>query len=618
MPVPSSRFLAPLLLVLSLGACATPSATLSSPPPSADAKTGGDADQRLLTFLDAAYEERLALSPEGLTYQGSKQSYDRLDDHTEAGARKQQELAEQQLARMKREFDERALSPASRLSYRLFEDLVVRGRERLRWYSHGFPVTNSSNPTSNIPVFLINAHRVGSVSDARAYVSRLREVPRVMKEISERMRAQAARGIVPPRFVFAPVEADARRVLSGAPFDTGADSAVWADFQKKVGALEAPADEKARLLDEAREALKGPFKSGYEMLLATLAEVERQAKGNDGAWSLPDGAAYYADQLRFFTTTEMTPEEIHAAGLAEVERIHREMEVIQKQVGFQGSLQDFFAHVKADARSHHPNTEEGKQAYLADARRFIAQAMKEAPRLFHRLPRAALEVRAVESWRQETAPVAFYNLPAPDGSRPGIYYVNLADMNQVLKPQIEGITYHEGAPGHHFQIAFAQELEGLPKFRRFGYHGAYTEGWGLYAEKLGQELGFYADPYSRFGQLSLELWRAVRLVTDSGMHAKRWSREQAIEYFKKNTLLSDRDIVKEVERYLVWPGQATSYKVGELRLLALRARAQEALGPGFDVRDFHQVVLGNGSLPLDVLGEQVEAYIAAKRAPAAR
>ena len=232
---------------------------------------------------------------------------------------------------------------------------------------------------------------------------------------------------------------------------------------------------------------------------------------------------------------------------------------------------------------------------------------------FRQLPKAKLEVRAVEEWRQATAPIAFYNSPAPDGSRPGIYYVNLSDMRQVLKPQIEGISYHEGAPGHHFQIALAQELAGLPKFRRFGNYGAYAEGWGLYAERLGKEIGFYQDPISDFGRLSTELWRAVRLVLDSGMHAKRWTREQAIDYFKQNSLLSDRDVVKEVERFLVWPGQATSYKVGQLKILELRAKAERELGPRFDLRDFHHVVLGNGPLPLDVLAQQVDAYIASKR-----
>jgi uncharacterized protein (DUF885 family) len=221
-------------------------------------------------------------------------------------------------------------------------------------------------------------------------------------------------------------------------------------------------------------------------------------------------------------------------------------------------------------------------------------------------------VKAVEPWREATASIAFYNRPSPDGKRPGIYYVNLSDMTQVLKPQIEGISYHEGAPGHHFQIALAMETAGLPKFRRFGGYGAYSEGWGLYAERLGKEMGFYQDPYSDFGRLSTEAWRAVRLVTDTGLHAKKWTREQAIAFFRENTLLSERDIVKEVERYLCNPGQATSYKTGELKIMALRARAKAALGATFDIRKFHDAVLRDGALPLDVLGEQVEAWIGAQ------
>ena len=236
-----------------------------------------------------------------------------------------------------------------------------------------------------------------------------------------------------------------------------------------------------------------------------------------------------------------------------------------------------------------------------------------APNWFRRLPKAPLEVRAVETWRQETASVAFYNRPSPDGSRPGIYYVNLADMNQVLKPQTEAISYHEGAPGHHFQIALAQELPGVPKFRRFGGYGAYSEGWGLYAEGLGKEMGFYKDPYGEFGMLSTQLWRAVRLVVDTGLHHKRWSREQAVDYFRNNALLSERDARKEVDRYVNWPGQATSYMVGQIKILELRDRAKRELGDRFDIRDFHAAVLENGSMPLDILDEQVNAYIASKK-----
>ena len=232
--------------------------------------------------------------------------------------------------------------------------------------------------------------------------------------------------------------------------------------------------------------------------------------------------------------------------------------------------------------------------------------MEAAPRWFRRLPRAPLEVRAVEAFRQETAAVAFYNRPSPDGSRPGIFYVNLADMNQVLKPQVEAIAYHEGAPGHHFQIALAQELPDVPKFRRFGGYGAYGEGWGLYAEGLGKEMGFYREPMSEFGMLSTQLWRAIRLVVDTGIHHHRWTREQAIDYFMANGLLSRRDATKEVERYFNNPGQATSYMIGQLKILELRERARAALGNRFDIRDFHAVVLENGAVPLDVLEELVE------------
>ncbi|HEX9954294.1 MAG TPA: DUF885 domain-containing protein, partial [Allosphingosinicella sp.] len=407
--------------------------------------------------------------------------------------------------------------------------------------------------------------------------------------------------------------ADAKKAISGAPFGPGVDSPLLADFTKKVNALDIPAPEKARLIGQAREALSTSFRRGVENMLATLDAIEPKAKGNNGAWSLPNGDAYYASRLRNSTTTDLSADTIHKIGLAEVARIQGEMEAIKKRVGFKGTLQAFFAHIKNGKEFKYPNTDAGREQYLKDANVFIAQVMAKAPQYFRRLPKAPLEVRAVEKWRQETAAVAFYNSPSPDGSRPGIYYVNLADMNQVLKPQIEGISYHEGAPGHHFQIALQQELQGIPMFRRFGGYGAYAEGWGLYAERLGREMGFYQDPYSEFGHLSLELWRAVRLVTDTGIHAKRWTREQAIKYFQDNSLLSERDIVKEVERYINNPGQATSYKIGQLKIVELRKRAQDALGTRFDIRDFHAAVLENGSLPLDVLESQIDAYIAAKR-----
>lgn len=612
-----------LVATAGLAGCAAPSDRITSAPtspgaatapasalPVGSAPTQASEDARLLVLVDAAFDEAVARSPEALTSLGLKQHYGRLDDYTDAHRLANVELAEAQLARIKADVDYEALSPEGQLTYDLFEREVERDRRNLEWRWHNFIFSTNGSPAGEIPAFLINQHRIDNVADAEAYVSRLREVERVMSEISANIHTQADKGIVPPKFVFDPVRADAENVLEGAPFEDGPPSTLLADFTTKVEALSAPPEEKARLIAAAGEALAGPFKRGYDTFFAAMDAVEPQATSNDGAWRLPRGGEYYANNLRNSTTTELTADQIHQIGLDEVERIHGEMEAIMARVGFQGTLQQFFQHIKTGDQFKYPNTQAGREQYLQDARAFIAQVMDKAPEYFHRLPEAELEVRAVEEWREATASVAFYNRPAPDGSRPGIYYVNLADMTQVLKPQIEGISYHEGAPGHHFQIARAMDLEGLPKFRRFGFYGAYIEGWGLYAERLGREMGFYQDPYSEFGHLSLELWRAVRLVTDTGLHAKRWSREDAIRYFQENSLLSERDIVKEVERYINWPGQATSYKIGQLKILELRRKAEQALGDRFDVRDFHEVVLGNGPLPLDVLEERVDAYIA--------
>ena len=586
----------------------------AAPAPSADMSIQTE-DARLAAFFEQAWQARIALSPQTMTALGIKTDYDKLDDATDAAAERSLALAESQLAQMQAQFDPATVSADSRMSMRLFEYGVQQARLSNRWREWGFQFAANGNPTTGLPVFLINNHRIGSVSDAEAYVSRIRASERVMGQIADELRQRAAAGVISPNFVFEPSIANTRNIITGAPFDGGADNPVWADFQRKVGALETDQATKDRLLADGRAALTGEWKRGYETVLTALAEVQQQAAAmpnrDGGVWRLPEGEAYYNARLQLSTTTELTADQIHQIGLDEVERIHAEMQAIMDQVGFEGSLQEMFTLLKTDPRFQYPNTPDGKEQYLTDARAFIAQVMEAAPQWFSDLPEAALEVRAVEAWREATASIAFYNAPAPDGSRPGIYYVNLSDMTQVLKPQIEGISYHEGAPGHHFQIAYAQEMQGLPSFRRFGGYGAYAEGWGLYAERLGKEMGFYQDPYSDFGRLSTELWRAVRLVTDTGLHAKQWSREQAIEYFRANSLLSERDIVKEVERYITNPGQATSYKIGELKIMELRDRARTALGDRFNIRDFHAVVLGSGSVPLDVLEDQVDAWIAA-------
>ncbi|MDB5690260.1 MAG: hypothetical protein JWL91_2136 [Sphingomonas bacterium] len=607
MPTPRLPIALLLAATLHAAAIAQPSAPVAAPAGSAATAE----DRRLLVFLDAAFDRLAALSPETMTGLGLKTDYGRLDDYTQAGADRRLALQERQLAEMRRRFTPGRLSPAGRLSFRLFEEQVASARRQAPFRKYDFPVSTNGSPAGEIPVFLINEHRIDTPADAQAYIARLVDSERVMREIAERMRASAAQGIVPPKMVFAPARADARRVIAGAPFDAGPDSTLLADFRKKVDALKAPAAARARLLTEAQAAMTGPFRRGFDTLFAALDEIEPKAKGNDGAWSLPGGDAYYQSRLAFYTTTDLTADQIHRTGLDQVKAIRAEMEAVKARIGFSGTLEQFFDSIRTDPKFKYPNDQAGREQYLTDARAAIAQSMAAAPRFFRTLPKAALEVRAVEAWRQETAAVAFYNRPAPDGSRPGIFYVNLADMTQVLKPQVEGIAHHEGAPGHHFQIARAQELPDLPKFRRFGYYGAYTEGWGLYTERLAKEMGAYQDPYAEFGMLSLQIWRAIRLVLDTGIHAKHWSREQAIRYFTENSPNSTRDIAKEVDRYINNPGQATSYMTGQLRIAGLRRKAEAALGPRFDIRDFHEAVLANGALPLNVLEEQVDAYIAA-------
>ncbi len=330
------------------------------------------------------------------------------------------------------------------------------------------------------------------------------------------------------------------------------------------------------------------------------------APTEDGIWRFPQGAQYYDALLAYYTTTDLTADEIHTIGLNEVERIHGEMRTIMAQVGFEGDLQAFFEFTRSDPQFYHTSRED----YLAEVEQVLAAMTARLPDYFITLPQYPLQVKAVEAFREQSAGKAFYQSPAPDGSRPGTYYVNLYNLNDMSRNELEALAYHEGLPGHHLQRAIQTGLGDLPPFRRFGGFTAYTEGWGLYSEELGKDMGFYTDPYSDFGRLQMELWRACRLVVDTGIHSKRWSREEAIAYLAENTPNPPGDIEKAIERYIVYPGQATAYTIGKIRIMELRERARTVLGEDFDIREFHEVVLVNGPVPLDVLEEQVDAWIA--------
>lgn len=568
---------------------------------------------RLNEFLDAVFERRLAESPEWESELGRKtERQGRWDDPSDAAAEERIARVGEDLTRLRVEFDREKLDHPSQLSYDLFVYDCELEIANHAFRDHAYVVDQFNGQLSGLLTVLQNNHAIDTIADAEAYVSRLVGIEGVLTELARQLRHRAENGVIPPAFSFPDVIADATAMSSGAPLEGEGENALWSDFREKLAALDAEPSTKVSLAESARLALTGPYRRGFEALLAELRRLQPLAPENRGVWSLPRGEAYYANRIVEHTTLELSAEEVHAIGLSEVARIQEEMRAIQQRVGVEGDLSAFFEFIRTDPDNYYEDSDAGRERFLEDARQQVAEIYDVVGEWFHRVPEAGLEVRRVEPWRENSVSIAFYNSPSQDGSRPGVYYANLGDMPSVQKYVFTAITYHESVPGHHFQIALAQELDGLPMLRRFGGYGAYIEGWALYGEKLAREMGFYADPLHDFGRLQNELWRAVRLVLDTGIHAMRWSRERAIAYFRENTPLSEGNIVTEVERYFVNPGQALSYKMGMLEILRLREKARHDLGGAFDIRDFHEVVLGSGSMPLPVLEAQVERYIAAE------
>lgn len=567
-------------------------------------------------FFDRIFDEELARHPEHMTSFGMKQDYDKWDDSSDAAQVEEVSRLLAAYAEYLRTIDPAKLDPQTKVSHRMWVDSVDRSLSRLKWRHHFYVVNQMWGGHSSIPAFMINQHRVDTVQDARAYIARLRGVPAKIGAMIDGILIRQEKGILSPRFAYPIVIENCRRVISGAPFDeSGQPSALMGDFTRKVTALKDLDDaQRAALIEEAAAALRDSVKPAYERLIATIEAQHALTTGDHGLWNLPDGEEYYNRALEFWTTTKLTADEIHEIGLRETARLQAGIDGIRAQVGFEGDRKAFYKFLRDDPQFFLPATEEGKQQYLDRVNEVIDAVRKQLPDLFITLPKAELVVKPVEAFRERGSAQAFYERPAPDGSKPGIYYVNFMDMKALPLHQLEAIAFHEAIPGHHMQIAIAGELQGLPKFRKFGYgSGAYTEGWGLYAERLGKELGGYADPYSECGRFSMELLRAARLVVDTGIHAKRWTREQAIAWMVENTPLPEGDIVTEVNRYFVLPGQATSYMVGQLKILELRERARAAVGDRFALREFHDVVLCNGAVPLAVLEQTVDEWIAAKK-----
>ncbi len=578
------------LLALPLGA-----------PVSVHAQEAAGKHAALEALFAAEWERGLRENPENASYNGDPRYNDRWSDRSlEAIARVEREDRDalQRLHAIGRS----GLSPADQLNYDTFEWNLQQAVARQRFKEYLQPITHQAgvqlaDGMSEIVPF-------ASVADYRNWLSRMASIDTQVDQTLVLMQRGLAEGYMPPRVLMERVKAQ----IAAQIVDTPVDSPFYRPFRKFADSV--PEAERAGLQRQAQALIAGEIVPAYRKLLAYFEQTYLPASRDSIAITdLPDGQAYYAALAAYYTTTSLTPAQIHAIGLEEVARIRAEMEKIKAQVGFQGDLQAFFTHLRTDPKFFHRTPDELLQAYGALAKRIDPELVK----VFHTIPRLPYGVRPIPDNVAPDTTTAYYQPGASDGSRAGFYYVNLYRPEMRPKWEMMALSLHEAVPGHHFQMARGIELPELPMFRKTAYFVAYGEGWGLYAERLGYDMGLYEDPYDRFGQLTYDMWRAVRLVVDTGMHSMGWSRERAIAYFKDNAAKTDQDIVNEIDRYIAWPGQALAYKIGQMKISELRERASTALGPRFDLRSFNDEVLNTGSVPLDTLERHIDAWIAGQR-----
>ena len=572
--------------------------------------------ERLNAWLDAQYEEQLDFTPQTRTILGEKTGNDLLNDYSIEGVHEQMRWRRQSIATMQSDFDYDNLTDEGKLTYDMWEFSLEQAESGMPYLYHSY-IFGRGGPQTSFPSFLISYHNVDTLADMQAYISRLREIDRAFDQLLERAQEAAAQGIRPPAFEYDFAIDEIGRVTAGVPFsvnDSSPNSPIWVDIQGKIDTLVennlVDAEQAQALRAEAREVLAGEVLAAYDKVLAWVEQDRANTSAEpQGVWALPNGEDYYNQRLRLMTTVDLTADEIHNIGLSEVARLRTEMEAVKEQAGFTGTLQEFFTFMREDPQFYYPDTDEGRQAYLDKNNLHLDAIAEKLPEFFGRLPKASLVVRRVESFREQPGAAQHYRQGSPDGSRPGVFYSHMSDMSTLAIYQIEDIAYHEGNPGHHMQISIQQELTDVPRFRTQYRTTAYTEGWGLYAEWLAKEMGGYADPYSEFGRLAGEIWRAVRLVVDTGIHARQWSEDDAVQYFLENSPTPEGAVRSEVKRYITSPGQATAYKIGMLNFQQARTRAEEALGDAFDIRAFHDVVLGAGAVPMPIMHARVDRWV---------
>jgi len=605
---------------LLLSACTATSDNLATAAKTAaethSTQTQASETDRLNAWFEEKFEAQLQRSPIYLTILGRKERYAEFDDSSEAAEDEDFAISAANAAELRANFDYSRLTDEAKLSRDIWLYQHDRAAAAREFRNHNYVFDQMSGVQSFFPTFMINFHRVDERSDMEAYTTRLTGIAMAMRTLLGRAQKYAAEGIRPPRFAYEGVIDQASKIIAGAPFDTDAnsDSAIWQDAKRKITALvengNIDQSTATRLEQAAKNALTNEFGPAYAATISWLrSDIDNTDAIATGVGSLPRGKAYYKERLRASTTTEMTAAQVHRLGLAEVERLNADMLAVMEQVNFKGDLQDFFAFIRDGEQFYYPDTDAGRQQYIDDAEAKLDFIRKRVPDYFGLLPKGDVVVKRVEAYREQDGAAQHYSSGTPDGSRPGVYYVHLSDMTAMPANQLEVIAYHEGLPGHHMQIAIAQELESVPTFRRQINFTAYVEGWALYSEWLAIEMGAYEDPYANFGRITSELWRAIRLVVDTGLHSMGWTEQQAIDYFAANSPEPLASITSEIQRYIVTPGQATSYKIGMLKIQELRTKAEQTLGEKFVIADFHDTVLGGGALPLALLERRVDNWV---------
>jgi len=564
-------------------------------------------------FAETVFSEPELLSQLGLVEQfGITGHNGKLNDESPAHQQKVIERWKKDLTQL-REYPLDRQSPSQKLSTHALDWFLQVQVDGEKWQWHNYPVNQLFGVQNQFPSFMANTHRLLNRKDCEFYLMRLDALPKKFDQTLEGLKFREQKQILPPRFVVEEV----LKEMSDFIAKPAAENILATSFKTRAAKIDKLTEQqRADFQARVENAITSQVYPAYRKLIDYFRELEPKTTTDDGVWKLPDGDAFYAYALHDNTTTTLPPNEVRDLGLREVTRIESEMRVILDANGFAGRpIGESMDQLGKDPRFLYPNDDKGRADALAEYKRLIDAAEEHSKKeLFLTFPRAKIDIRRVPEFKKATAPGAYYQGGAMDGSRPGIFYANLRDMNEVPKWTMPTLAYHEGIPGHHWQISIAQELKGVPQFRKVIPFTAYAEGWALYCEWMAKQVGWYDnDPFGDLGRLQAELFRAVRLVVDTGIHAKHWTREQAIDYMRDKTGMGEKEIKAEIERYIVNPGQACAYKVGMLKIQELRARAQKELGDKFDQREFHDTLLKDGALPLEILEEQVNNYIQRKK-----